>query len=201
MGQLKEVPCRHVDCPALGAVAVLAQQNSFGYALVGGAVRDAYHSRAATDHDIAVWAWKVNDVVDIQFALEELGYVEELGNDVAPAYEGEARTGLYECVLQYSHNVHPSVDILVYNPEFGTLGDVLNAFDYNINQFAITLDDVDKSQRQTAYYGGDQLYQLRRLASPSITEERADRVYGIALAYGWKLPEVPACPQVPLAFP
>lgn len=201
MNQLKEVPCRHVECPALGAVAVLAQENSFGYALVGGAVRDAYHSRPATDHDIAVWGHgSASHISAIQYALEELGYIEESYHSEDAEYptEGDANDGRYECIIQYSHEKYPCVDILVFSSEFGTLCDVLNSFDYNLNQFGITLDDVLKSQRQTAYYGGDQLYVLRQLRTAKVSSDRRQRMQDMAADYGWKVEQEAVCSQLPL---
>jgi hypothetical protein len=201
MSQLKKVPCHHVDCPALGAVAVLAQQNSFGYALVGGAVRDAYHHRTATDHDIAVWGHgSRNDITAIQVALEELGYAEESYHDENPDYpeESGASDGRYECIIQYSHEKHPCVDILVFSSEFSQLSDVLDSFDYNLNQFAIRFDNTALSQRQTAYYGGDQLFVLKQLRSSKVTEERAHRMQAMACDYGWKVEREDVCQQLPL---
>lgn len=197
MSELKEVPCRPVDCPALGVVAALAAKNNFGYALVGGAVRDAYHHRQATDHDIAVWRCdSINDVVDIGYALEELGYVQEAYHEDDPEYNADAADGRYECIIEYSHPLYPAVDILVFSSEFGELSDVLDSFDFNLNQFAQRIRGC--GDERITFYGGDQLYSLKQLRSSTVTEERRQRMIDKALDYGWIAQVEAAWPQTPL---
>lgn len=193
MTTLKEIPCNHIVCPALNVLSVLAQEKSFGVALVGGAVRDTYFKRKhPSDYDIAVWDVLSSNLIEV--ALEDAGY--ELDRmDVAGVYESECNSGdgldKYEWIAQFSHPVYGDVDVLCYTRHTTCLKDVLDKFDFNINQFAVQFDDISISEVQTAYYGGTASLAaeiLLRLPGSTANRERTDHIIEIAESVGWTVP-------------
>lgn len=195
MSNLREVPCNHIVCPAFNVLSVLAQEIGFGVALVGGAVRDTYFKRKEpSDYDIAVWGdmFAANTV---EVALEAAGY--ELARmDIASEYDLEANPGgddlsKYYWISQFSHPVYSDVDVLSFGGRTKTLEDVLNQFDFNINQFAVQFDDISISEVQTAYYGGTTSLAaeiLLRLPMSTANRERTDHIIEIAESVGWTVP-------------
>lgn len=184
---LKEVPCRHVDCPALVVLSVLASQKQFGVALAGGAVRDTYFKRPVKDHDIVVWGWEFEHWIPIEFAMESAGYKQYAEHTQDPEYGG-VTDGRYACIMQWAHPTHPKVDILIYDQAYTSLESILHVHDHNINQFAKTMDDPSKSNMQTTYYAGDNYGALEQVRFEKVTPERRERMVQYALDVGWKVP-------------
>ena len=196
MSNLKEIPCNHIVCPALNVLSVLAREMNFGVALVGGAVRDTYFKQEGkhpNDYDIAVW----DDVISaglIESAMENAGYVLDR-TDVSGEYDSECNSGddleKYYWISQYSHPIYGDVDVLSFAGRTKTLQEVLDQFDFNINQFAVQFDDIEISEVQTAYYGGAQSLAcelLLRLPGSTANRERTDHIIEIAESVGWTVP-------------
>lgn len=193
MSNLKEIPCNHIVCPALNVLSVLALDNSFGVALVGGAVRDTYFKRKhPSDFDIAVWDLLSSNMVEV--VLEDAGYTLDR-IDVAGKYDSESNSGddldKYEWIAQFSHPIYGDVDVLCFGQRTKTLADVLSQFDFNINQFAVQFDDISISEVQTAYYGGTTSLAaeiLLRLPGSTANRERTDHIIEIAESVDWTVP-------------
>lgn len=190
---LKEVPCHHIDCPALVVLSVLASQKQFGVALAGGAVRDTYFKRPVKDHDIVIWGLDPALLGDLKHEMELAGYVLESEHVSDPEYgTGDCADGRYERIIKYTDNTfpgHPDVDVLIFNDNFGSLAEILDVHDHNINQFAVTLDDPAKSHVQTAFILASAEYgTLRFNNAQTCTIERRERMVQYALDVGWKVP-------------
>lgn len=192
---LKEVPCHHIDCPALVVLSVLASQKQFGVALAGGAVRDTYFKRPVKDHDIVIWGLDPALLHNLKHEMGWVGYelVSEHISD--PEYgTGDCADGRYERILKYKyiaslHNQLPDVDVLIFHERFGSLGEILDVHDHNINQFAVTMDDPARSHVQTAYYLASAEYgTLRFNNAQTCAIERRERMVQYALDVGWKVP-------------
>lgn len=190
---LKEVPCHHIDCPALVVLSVLASQKQFGVALAGGAVRDTYFKRSVKDHDIAVWGLDSTYTGDIRATMEWAGYevVSEHVSD--PEYgTGDCADGRYERIIKFSYvgpTLYPDVDVLIFNSSFGSLAEILDVHDHNINQFAVTMDDPVLSHVQTAFFLASAEYgTLRFNNAQTCAIERRERMVQYALDVGWKVP-------------
>lgn len=169
-----------ITCPAIHALAALADESEhvFGVALVGGAVRDAYHGIRTSnlaDHDIALY--NVPDEYEpvIGDRMVAAGYSEK----ARFSDEGDYADGQVWLVVKYEHPVFPQVDLL-YHPQANSVQDVFNTFDYNINQFgAIVADDL-----LTAFYGGITTREAARLdgATPDILGDIIDQPQSILLS-------------------
>lgn len=187
---LKEVPCHLIDCPALVVLSVLAGQKQFGVALAGGAVRDTYFKRPVKDHDIVIWGGVTIHRSDLDAALEPIGYafMNEYTTD-ADYGTGDCADGRYAAIVKYWHSTLPDLDVLIFHERFGSLAEILDVHDHNINQFAVTLDDPAKSHVQTAFILASAEYgTLRFNNAQTCTIERRERMVQYALDVGWKVP-------------
>lgn len=195
--------------PALNALAVLADESGFdfGAALVGGAVRDAFHGvqpGPISDQDIAVFGPDVAEAMDdIELALFHAGYKET----ARFSDEGDYADGQIWLVIKYEHPEFSQVDLLVH-PDAATVEDVVNTFDFNINQFAAVVDpfhpDLD-----LYYYGETNLAAIQKdggvhdlFAQDTIVEapyrvliegvpvdkDRVAKMVRIADMLGWSVP-------------
>ncbi|QQO90839.1 tRNA nucleotidyltransferase [Pseudomonas phage Misse] len=162
-----------ITCPAIHALAALADESEhdFGVALVGGAVRDAYHgvhTSNIADHDIALYSVPDEYEPVIGDRMVSAGY-----SEVARfSDEGDYADGQIWLVVKYGHPVFPNVDLL-YHPQASTVQDVFQTFDFNINMFgAIVADD-----QLTAFYGGISTREAARLdgAAPDLLGDIIDQ--------------------------
>lgn len=182
-----EVSTRSIYCPALTALAVLAVHSGFEFrtALVGGAVRDAYHGVGQgplSDQDVAVFGAEAQDAEpEIHEAMLKAGYTEK----ARFSDEGEYADGQVWLVVKYEHGVYPQVDLL-FHPQADTLEDVLDTFDYNLNQFAAVYAEPEVSEVLTAYYHGDQLQVLK--SNVPVDAARTAKMVRIADMLGWAVP-------------
>ena len=182
----------HIECPALNVLAVLASESatSFGLALTGGAVRNvALGIDRPTDHDIIVFdfdpdAYQHGLLDDILTRLSDAGY-DLVRIDDAEEY-ADARVA---AVAQFSHAVYPDLDVL-FHPGEPTLQHVLAKHDYNINNYAVVVDDICDSERQTAYFVGPnpQGVLIRQPWQESIGFDRQAHIVAIADEAGWSVP-------------
>lgn len=151
-----KVNIRPTMCPALTALSVLSVHSGFDFApaLVGGAVRDAYHCitpNYIADQDVAIYGPEANEALaEIEVAMFKHGYTEkDRFSD-----EGEYAAGQIWLVIKYDHEVYPQVDLL-FHPQASNIEDVLNTFDFNINKFAAFLPEPEVNEELDAYYYGE----------------------------------------------
>jgi hypothetical protein len=185
---LTKIDIPHIECPALNALAVLADESSFdfGLALAGGAVRNAALGLPESDHDIIIFAFDpARDMIAaIDVALDRVGYTLHTVDD-ASEY-AEARVWM---VRQYRHDVYPELDVL-FHPDDTSVESVLLKHDYNINNYVAVVDDIADSERQTAYYVGSapQGVLWRQPYQESICFDRQSHIVAIADKAGWSVP-------------
>lgn len=151
------IPTPAIECPALRALAVLAAESQFEFtpALAGGAVRNAsngYPDHGITDHDIAICgpdACNDDAITAMEVELEKLGYAEIARFEQS----GEYADNQLWLVIKYEHPVFSDVDLLIH-PIAANVRDVLDSFDFNINQYAMVIPDPLGDGEVETYYGG-----------------------------------------------
>lgn len=191
-----EVSTRNIYCPALSALAVLAVHSGFEFraALVGGAVRDAYHGieqGPLSDQDVAVFGAEANAALpEIEEAMRNAGYTEK----ARFSDSGEYADGQIWLVVKYEHSRYPQVDLL-FHPLADTIEDVLDTFDYNINQFAAVYAEPEVNEVLTAYYHGRLTERLPGQQPLGVLQSnvpvdaaRTAKMVRIADALGWAVP-------------
>lgn len=147
----------HIECPGFCALAVLATESpiEFGLAIAGGAARDAFHDVEPNDHDIILYGYNADEHDDLIGSVHRT--LVGLGYSMVASYDGGERYGetpqLVE-VDKLTHPVYPSIDLLFY-PDLETLREAVVVNDFNINHFAVVVQDIVDSEKQQAYYFGE----------------------------------------------
>lgn len=185
---LTKIDIPHIECPALNVLAVLAAESavSFGLALTGGAVRNAALGLGPTDHDIIIFDYEqdMGLIQQIDEVLKGAGYDLDCVNDNA-----EYADARVEMVRQYTHDVYPELDVL-FHPDEISVQSVLTTHDFNINNYVVVVDDICDSERQTAYFVGDNPpgILVRQPYQAAIHPNRQAHVVDIADRAGWCVP-------------
>ena len=199
----------HIECPGFCALAVLATESpvEFGLAIAGGAARDAFHDVEPNDHDIIIFGYDADEHDDlvgcVMHTLLGLGY-----NAVA-SYDGDERYGDTPQLVhvdKLTHDVYPDIDLLFY-PDLDNLRDAVTVNDFNINHFAVVVQDIVDGEKQQAYYfgetnievlkkyGGDLIERLppeqplkHLVQAHPVSDARLNYIREKAHNYGWTIP-------------
>lgn len=187
---LTRIDTPHIECPALNVLAVLAAESSvsFGLALAGGAVRNAALGLPESDHDIIIFDYALEDEPELMGNI-----IKVLGHDgydlVQLDDDEEYADARVRAVAQFRHAVYPELDVL-FHPMDRSVQEVLVKHDYNINNYCVVVDDICDSERQTAYFVGDNPpgVLVRQPYQESICFDRQRHIVDIADKAGWLVP-------------
>lgn len=151
--------------------------------IAGGYARDLKFSRPARDMDIIVYGTPAYyaTVVPLMRYLQNAGLLDE--ESTSECYdEYEALSYRLLGVLKTTCNV----DIIFWGDDYKTEQDVIDTFDYNINQFVLrtSLDGT----MPTAEYLGKNYGALQQVRDDGITAKRKKHVEDIAWEAGWRIP-------------
>lgn len=160
-------------------------------ALVGGAVRDAVHYRPAKDLDIAFWNVDLTEFHALRQFLFENGYrPQPIPQGEEGPHDGEEGERLHGFARYQQPNGGLTVDLLCFAPRYRSLEDVINSFDYSINQYAYA---HSKALGHYVTYGPG-YYVVRSNEFPvgecrriraTVTPEREARVKEVAQQLRW----------------
>lgn len=149
-------------------------------AIAGGAVRDSYFGVEARDIDIVVWnCTNQEQALALQNELTALGFVcnNTKADSLDPNYKDCRCAGVWE--------YGTSFDVILYGQEYTTLEQVMEAFDFNINQF-ISTDGKEMRQYIQEGHKSGVLSQLRE----TVSKERTAKIVAYAKSVGWDTTEV-----------
>lgn len=151
----------------------------FDFAILGGYPRDIANNRTPKDMDICVYNYHPTDRAEIMFAsmlrkwLEEKDMIREAYDEHHPSATGDNR--VYHVV-----SLHCGVDIIFWNAQ--TKWEVINNFDFNINQYELAVSD----DNYTPVYHGNNHGVLGYIRPhDDLSQERVDHVVDIADSLGW----------------
>ncbi|CAK25950.1 hypothetical protein [Pseudomonas phage LKD16] len=183
-------PLNKVSSGALAHLALLsayaAVRHDEGAALVGGAARDLYQQVMPRDIDLGFWS--ISDDRFLKVAGELEGRLGATWCEECDSY-GDADTPFDRVVKLKGCKLldNQDVDLLLYNCQ--TMGQVLDTFDYTLNQIGLAYvwSDPDDAPRLTARIHKDVEWGVNRaIRGGPRTEERAQRMLALTEQYGWE---------------
>lgn len=168
------------DTPTAKRVIAALETGLFDYMIAGGYPRDLAHSRQPKDLDIVVYNCMENSRwVSLLKDLQDNDLVMELNDKVVSYYQTQGKVlGVVK--------LKGDIDLILWDAF--TQREVFNNFDFNINQYKLTLHD----HVYTITYCGNtsnlgNLTQTTPLhGTTGEATKRAKRVQDIAESVGWK---------------
>ncbi len=163
---------------------VCAMLEAFGFNVMvsGGYPRDLFYGETPKDVDIAVYniGDKTTELATITEVFRKAGWLtHEFLN--APSLSEPSEKHIFT-VLKLEHDV----DVICFNPDITTEREVLDTYDYNINQFVATWQDLIYDLPPGILFKGEDGGVLRRLNdSDTIRETRAQKMEDYANRVGW----------------
>lgn len=165
-------------------------------AIAGGYPRDLLLGREPKDLDIIVADLNDFGLELVHAALKDIGCVLEIFSDNPPSAKGNPRV---KAVIKAAEDI----DIIFWDNSFKTIQDIVNNFDFNINQFVL-----DLRWEHPSYFLGDiadygKLVQIRE-SEFAVSQKRKLKVIKIAEELNWsteecqnKMNNQPTQPQMP----
>lgn len=144
-------------------------------AIAGGAVRDSYFGKEPKDIDIVVWNCTTQaQALALQNELTALGFVYNnvKAESLDPEYKDCRCAGVWE--------FGTSFDVILYGSSYTTEEQVMEAFDFNINQF-VSSDGKEMRQYIQDGHKDGVLSQLRE----TVSKQRTAKIVAYAQSVGW----------------
>lgn len=169
----------------------------FDFAILGGYPRDLAMGREPKDLDICVYNYHPTDTAEIKFSKILQSWLEER-NMIREAYDEHHPSAQQDCRVYHVVSLHCGVDIIFWDAD--TKWEVINNFDFNINQYELALS----ADNFTPIYHGNN-HGILQFVRPhdDLTQERVDKITGIADSLGWdtcqtKTKYKNSCPHTPI---
>ncbi len=165
--------------PAVQELMQKRRELLFDFAILGGYPRDLAVGRKPKDLDICVYNYHPRDQAEIHFATILKEWLEER-NMIRDAYDEHHPSAAQDGRVYSVVSLHCGVDIIFWNAE--TKWEVINNFDFNINQYELALS----ADNFTPIFHGNN-HGVLNFVRPheDLTEERVDKITGLADSLGW----------------
>lgn len=157
----------------------------FDFAVLGGYPRDIHFGRTPKDLDICVYNYTPHDIADNKFTAMLGGWLYQNKITVVRHYSESCASASGDSRVHMVWTLSCGVDIIFWNAKTKT--EVLQNFDFNINQFeldTITGEAIDRRSNSD----NKELMMLRDLFQYNDNpEERIIHVMQIAKEVGWDI--------------
>ena len=177
-------------------LALLSFLTEIGYewSILGGYARDLHHGVTPKDLDIVLYNIKGHELPNkedgifgscpLQKLYDYLESTGMYGDEIALEAGGSEGMDGDEEALNRLHGVFKlkgNIDLIMYNEEFYSKYDVMDSFDYNINQYELV---IDENGNGTSTYYGEREGLLLPVRS-RLTTERAAYMHIKGCELGW----------------
>lgn len=149
----------------------LLKDSGVEYAILGGYPRDKAYGRLPKDVDFFVYNTE-EDTSEQLIRRIQLMYT---AATVELAYEGDDANFVYAVV-----QIGKDCDIVIYKKEFETAQDILDVFDFNINQWQL-VDGIP------VFKGQDESTLVQLKSNGALTHSRKLKMQRLALELNWDL--------------
>ena len=156
-------------------------RNSVKWSVAGGYPRDLANGLTPRDCDIVAYGFGSSAAI-YEFQQRLSNFVLGLGVYSTESCGSEYVNNRIEGVVKTTEDI----DIILWNPEHQTVQDVIDNFDFNINQYIMvqTFSGVYIARFKGMVFGV--LHQLR---NSDVTPERKSKMIYHALLMDWKVPQ------------
>ena len=149
------------------------------WAILGGYARDIHHGKEPKDLDIIIYN---TDYISNGTMSDLREHFKDLVSKDHSKKPSSCSSGRIREVITLEVD-GMQVDLIFWHPRFKTVDDVVNNFDYNINQY-----HFDPSNHVTVFLGENEGV-VTRITKEPLKPERNLRIAEIAVGMGWELPE------------